>query len=531
MPPFSVATVVLCVVGMTPPSASDLYVAASPAGSATTLGPGSTEQTDGRRPIELTVSAASSLTDAFKALKWEFQRRRPDVTIRLNLGGSNLLQRQIEATRGRGVDVFAPAGEAQMAALIEAGLIDEQVYGVFASNRIVLICPTGNPAGLQSFADLSDVKVKHIAIGSRGVPVGRYSTQVLRHLGMFERLEHKLVYSIHVRQVLDYVSRGETEAGLVYATDAAATSQRTQTIAWAKPQWHEPIRYPIAVLKASEHREAAAAFVRYVTTPEAAVVLSDHGFILPLDGFTKATTPPDARSADKPPAEQHLGSGALTAMKLSLIAASGAMLIVFPVGTALGALLAKRRFLGRELLDALLTLPMILPPTVTGYYLIILLGAQSPVGARLESWFGVRVVLTLVGATVASAVIALPLMVKSARAAFESVNREYELASYSLGKGKLQTWFHITLPLARNGLVAGAILSFARAIGEFGATFMLAGIIPGQTMTMPSAIFQAFTNHEDRTAQFLVLILTLFSVLVIYATNRLSARQLERTRR
>jgi molybdate transport system permease protein len=309
-------------------------------------------------------------------------------------------------------------------------------------------------------------------------------------------------------------------------------------VAVADRSWHEPIRYPIAVLRRTDHREAADAFVTFVMSARGQAMLAGFGFDAPVPvvGSVVAAAADDAVNADDAAIaddalsvsrERSAGSWRRvgSAFKLSLIAGTCALLVVFPVGTLVGALLARNRFAGRELLDAMFTLPMILPPTVTGYYLIVFLGARSPIGGWLESWFGVRVALTLVGAGLASAVISLPLMVKSARGAFESVNREYELASYSLGKGRIETWFRVTLPLARHGLLAGAILSFARAIGEFGATFMLAGIIPGKTMTMPVAIFHAFANHEDRVAQILVLTLTVFSVLVVYATNRLNARQ------
>lgn len=481
-------------------------------------------------PVEIIVSAASSLTDAFEALGREFERLHPDIGVAWNFSGSNHLQRQIEAVGGRGVDVFAPAGEEPMMALVTLGLVDKPDVRFFASNTIVLICPKNNPADIHAFEDLLAPRVERIAVAAPGVPVGRYAEQVLRHLRLDDVLERKFVFGIHARQVLDYVARGEVESGLVYATDAAMTED-VAIVAEARPEWHAPIRYPIAVLNSSQQRPAAVTFVEYTTSPEGTAILARYGFLPPaaagdVDRALSRGRPLSVSQDD----ERSRYGGAWSAMKLSLIAAAGAMLVVLPLGTALGALIAKRAFPGRELLDSILTLPMILPPTVTGYYLIILLGSHAPLGRWLGEWFGIRIPLTIVGAAVASAVIALPLMIKSARAAFESVNPELELASHTLGKSRLETMLRVTLPLARHGLVAGAILSFARAIGEFGATFMLAGIIPGRTMTMPSAIFHAFTNHDDKMVQFLVLILTVFSVLVIYLTNRLNARQSARMR-
>lgn len=210
------------------------------------------------------------------------------------------------------------------------------------------------------------------------------------------------------------------------------------------------------------------------------------------------------------------------ALKLSLLVVSLATLIISVSGTAFGFLLAKKQFRGKDMLDAIFTLPMVLPPTVTGYYLILLLGRRGLLGEPLYSLTGWTVSFTWVAAVLASTVVALPLMVKSARAAIESVDSDYEIASYIMGKSELETFFRITLPLAIRGIVAGVILSFARAFGEFGATLMLAGNIPGKTQTMPLAIYEAVVSGEDERAKWLALILTGISVAVVYLTNRLS---------
>jgi molybdate transport system permease protein len=210
------------------------------------------------------------------------------------------------------------------------------------------------------------------------------------------------------------------------------------------------------------------------------------------------------------------------AFKLSLLVVSLATVLIGVVGTALGFLLAKRQFRARELCDAVLTLPMVLPPTVTGYYLIVLLGKRGVLGRYLYELTGWTPAFTWQGAVLAAGVMALPIMVKSARAALESVDARYEMVSFSLGKGEFETFFRVTLPLALRGLLAGIVLSFARALGEFGATLMLAGNIPGKTQTMPLAIFEAFIAGEDRQAHVLALILTFTSIATIYLTNFLT---------
>jgi len=214
------------------------------------------------------------------------------------------------------------------------------------------------------------------------------------------------------------------------------------------------------------------------------------------------------------------------ALKLSLLVVSVATLIVGALGLALAFLLAKRDFRGKELLDAVLTMPLVLPPTVTGYYLIVLLGSRGLIGGFIYDLTGWTVVFTWQGAVVAAVIVSLPLMIKAARASIESVNPQYEIASYTLGKGELETFFRITLPLARRGILAGLILSFARALGEFGATLMIAGNIPGRTQTMPLAIYEAVASGDDRRAQTLAVLLTAISILAVYLTNRLSRSQI-----
>jgi len=214
----------------------------------------------------------------------------------------------------------------------------------------------------------------------------------------------------------------------------------------------------------------------------------------------------------------------LPALRISLQAASLATLAVAGLGTLAGWLLARRRFPGRELLDALFSLPLVLPPTVTGYYLIALLGRRGLLGGPLHAATGWSIPFTWVACNVAAAVMAFPLMYRSARVAFEELDRRHELTAASLGLGRLATFFRVTLPLARRGLLAGVVLAFARALGEFGATLMLAGNIPGRTQTLPLAIYEAFSMGDDRTALLLSGLLTALSVTVMLVAGRMGRR-------
>ena len=176
---------------------------------------------------------------------------------------------------------------------------------------------------------------------------------------------------------------------------------------------------------------------------------------------------------------------------LSFRVAAVATLLNLAVGLPLALFLARARFRGRGLLSAAITLPLVLPPTVLGYYLLVIMGRQGPVGTFLEGTFGLTLVFTWYAAVVASAIVALPLLVRSAQAAFESIDPKLEDAARTLGRSELNLFLTVTIPLAWRGILAGTVLAFARALGEFGATLMVAGNMPGVTQTLPVAIYDA----------------------------------------
>lgn len=206
-------------------------------------------------------------------------------------------------------------------------------------------------------------------------------------------------------------------------------------------------------------------------------------------------------------------------LALSLRVALIATLIVIVAGVALGWLFARGRFRGRELLDSVITLPLVLPPTVLGYYLLVLLGRSSPIGRAIEALTGGPLVFTWQGSVVAASVGALPLMVKTARAAIASVDRSLEDAARTLGRSEWDVFRRVTLPLASRGIAAASILAFARALGDFGATLMVAGNIPGRTQTAAIAIYDATQAGRDDYALMLVLILSLVALSLVYVTN------------
>ena len=210
---------------------------------------------------------------------------------------------------------------------------------------------------------------------------------------------------------------------------------------------------------------------------------------------------------------------------LSLRVASWATLISLAFGLWIAYLLANRKFHGKELVDALVTLPLVLPPTVLGYYLLVMLGRSSPLGHLYEWIFGIPLVFTWQAAVVASTFHAIPLLVKSARAAFESVDRSYEKAARNLGASEWRVFWRVTLPLSRRAIVAATVLAFARGLGDFGATLMIAGDIPGRTQTASIAIYDAVEGGDTVVARILVLVLSAVAMVIVYLANRLQQRQ------
>jgi len=205
---------------------------------------------------------------------------------------------------------------------------------------------------------------------------------------------------------------------------------------------------------------------------------------------------------------------------LSLKVAGWATLLATVAGTAAAYGLSRWRWPGRDLLDAILTLPLVLPPTVLGYYLLVLLGRRGIIGETLARW-NIELVFTWQGAVIAASVVAFPLVFKSARAAFENVDGQLENAARVLGVGEAGVFFRVTLPLAARGIAAGILLAFARALGEFGATLMIAGNLPGRTQTLSAAIYAAVHAGDDATANMLVLVTSVTCIVVLLAAGKL----------
>ncbi|MHC1743041.1 MAG: molybdate ABC transporter permease subunit [Syntrophobacteraceae bacterium] len=215
----------------------------------------------------------------------------------------------------------------------------------------------------------------------------------------------------------------------------------------------------------------------------------------------------------------------LTPLLLTLKVAGLATLAAFLSGVALAFCLSRFRFRGREWVDAVCTLPLVLPPTVLGYYLIVLVGRNGVIGRWLFETFGITLMFSWQGAVLASTVVSVPLVFKAARSAFEGVDPNLEKAARTLGLTEVEVFWRVSFPLAWRGIMAGTMLAFARAMGEFGATLMVAGNLPGKTQTLSLAVYEAVQAGNDRLAAVLVLITSLVCVVVLVGSGRILKTQ------
>jgi len=250
------------------PAASGDIAPTSPGGE-----PASSESAE---KVELTVSAAASLTDALKEIETNYKLKNPSVALHFNFGSSGSLQQQIE--QGAPADLFLSAATKNMQALVDKQLIAEDKHTPWLANELVVVVPSDGGAALSGMDELAKPEVKHVAVGiPESVPAGRYAKEALDNAKLWEPLLAKLVQGKDVRQVLQYVETGNADAGFVYKTDAL-TSQKVKIAFTVDPQTYSPAEYPIGIVKATKHSKEAGDFYEYLQTKEALDVFVKHGF-------------------------------------------------------------------------------------------------------------------------------------------------------------------------------------------------------------------------------------------------------------
>jgi molybdate transport system permease protein len=462
---------------------------------------------------ELLVLAASSLADVLPELSDQWTESGRGV-VHFSFDATSRLAPQ--AVAGARADVFVAADDHWVRWLVERGVADAGSARVVARNELVAVVPLGRPAPSRP-SELADVQ--RIAVGGENVPVGRYAREALATEGVWEDVSDRVVSGGSARGVLEWVARGEVGAGIVYRTDALAEPEVEVAFAFDESS-HDPIRYWAVPLTSGESTAEATDFVDFLEGSAAAAALSSAGFRVAEVGTRLAQDSVDPSVGDLP--------SVASAVRLSLLVAFLATLVGLAPAIGLGWVLARRDFRGKAVVSTAVLAPLVIPPVVTGFLLLTVLGSQSPVGRALAG-LGLPVPFTLIGAAVAAFVVGLPLYVLSIRGAFEAVDPLYEELSWTLGVPPRHTFFRISLPLAIPGIAAGATLAFARSLGEFGATVVLAGNVEGSTRTIALAVYTLLEAPSGRESTWVLVGASVaLSLLALVGYEALSRRQRQR---
>ena len=472
------------------------------------------EPTPEQSPEVLVVLAASSLQDVLPVVARAWQAAA-GVPVRFSFDATSRLAPQI--LRGAPADVFISADDVWMRWLEERGGVDGASIRLVTTNQLVFVVPRGasDPPGDPRSIARSDLP--RIALAGENVPAGRYARAALESVGAWRTVQPRVIRGGSVRGTLEWVARGEADGGIVYRTDALAEDRVSLVFTFEGEDYPAPT-YPGAVTTRTQHREAAEAFLDFMSGAEAVALLAASGFGPASDGAAVAQVP--SSTLDATPALDPW-----SAIRLSLIVAFSAVLLGLVPAVAMGWLLARRDFLGKSFVSMIVMAPLVVPPVVTGFLLLSVLGRESALGGLLAA-AGLPIPFTLLGATLAALVVGFPLYVMAIRAVFDTVDRRFEEVSWTLGVPKAPTFRRISLPLALPGIAAGAVLAFARALGEFGATVVLAGNMEGETRTIALAVYSLLESPSGQGATWtLVIASVMLSLVALLGFERLSRWQ------
>jgi molybdate transport system permease protein len=468
----------------------------------------------------LTVFAASSLSGVLPPLlsRWEAET---GVEVRLAVDASSRLAPQV--AEGAPADLLITADWGWMEWVEARGALLGLPVPLMG-NRLVLIAGPGFPSGEvatgaaggewreEEVIRLLRTNPSGLLLAGENVPAGRYAEETLRALGLWSEIGPGVLRGGSVRSTLESVAQGAAPLGIVYRTDALA-EPRVRRI-WSFPDsLHSAIEYPGAVVAGSPQPERARLLLGVLASAASREHYSTAGFSVPgasgsmdeveVASPVPAAGDPRAGSASGSPEGVPALPHPWEAILRSLLVAVLATLAGLPLAVAAGWVLARKNFPGRSVLSMAMLTPLVLPPVVTGFLMLSLLSPTAPLGRALEG-LGVTVPFTLLGAVLAALVVGIPLYVASVRAAFESVDPHLEEVAWTLGTPPRRSFLKVTLPLALPGIAAGAILAFARALGEFGATVVLAGNVEGRTRTIALAVYTLLESPEGRQAIWLL---------------------------
>lgn len=470
----------------------------------------------------LRVAVAASFLPTAEALARDWAAASGEEVV-LASGSSGLLYAQI--TNGAPFDLFLAADAERPARLVEEGLAIRSFP--YAVGRLVL-CGAGSRRGAARLEEMAASAGERLALASPGVaPYGLAAVETLDRLGLRRALEARLVYGESVAQALQFVRSGNAELGIVALSQTAAGTsppgaeaqlgaapRRAELECWPIPDTlHAPLRQDAAVL--TGRGEPLAAYLR---GPEASALVAAAGYGAVTGGV----------GADRPRAPSDAAPPSVTSpVWLTLRLAAVSTLVLLVVGTPLAWWLAGGPSAPRTAVEALVALPLVLPPTVLGFYLLVLLGPQGAVGRLWEALGGPRLVFSFGGLVVGSVVYSLPFVVQPLHNAFQAVDSTLLEAAATLRAGPWDRFRSIVVPLARRGFLTAAVLAFAHTVGEFGIVLMIGGAVPERTRVLSVAVFEHVERLEYAAAHRLSAGLIAFSfavLLAVYAWNRRGGR-------
>ena len=461
--------------------------------------------------VELQVFIAASLNTCMQEVSAKYNEEHPNVKIVYNADSSGKLLTQIE--EGYTCDVFFSAAQKQMNTLEEDGLVVEGTRADVVNNQVVVIKRKDTESAVTGLETLG--KASSIAMADGSVPVGRYTRTALMNLGILPEAEDASVYTTaevsealggveiseqgNVSQVLTAVAEGSCEVGTTFPS---ARSSMTRQRMRRKPQ--RQTLYPL-----SPPIPQRQSLIPTILTQI----------------FSKDTIVSDRRRTMQD-ILQILEKLDWSPLYISIKTGIVATIISFFLGIFAARKVLKASGRVRAVIDGILTLPMVLPPTVAGFFLLLLFSRRRPLGILLYENFSIKVVQTWLGCIVAATVIAFPLMYRNARAAFEQIDPNLVYAGRTLGMSDMRIFWTVVIPTAGPGIASGTILTFARALGEYGATSMLAGNIPGKTATVSQRIAMVIQDGDYLTAGIWTIIVILIAFFFIVLMNIISGRAL-----
>lgn len=479
----------------------------------------------GLRAEPVRVAVASNFAETLEHLVDEFSQTS-DQAIELSLGSTGKLYAQIH--HGAPFDLFFAADRERPERLEEEGLGIEGTRRTYALGRLALWVPKsqGGPVDARWIARNRELS---LALANPELaPYGRAARQFLSYQGLFEAEPRRWIRGENIGQTFQFVASGAAPAGLVARSQIESGSKAREGSVWiVPPDLHDPIEQQVLLLR---EKPGARDLLDFLSSAKAQAILRSFGYDVPEDALgsepgrvpSKTLLPSRGLERPSPPARPSERDQDWVALRLTFLLALVTTSLLLLLGTPLAWWLARSRWRGKVLVEALVALPIVLPPTVLGFYLLLLLGPQGPLGILAQKVAGTSLVFRFEGLVLGSLVYSLPFVIQPLQAAFEGLDERHLEAAATLGASPWDRFLHVVVPLCRPGFLTASVLGFAHTLGEFGVVLMVGGNLPGETKVLSIAIYDHVETLDYARAHALaggMLGLSFFLLLVVYTTN------------